>query len=46
MHDAARRAADEIPNATFLSLPGHTHVSAEGEVDQVLDAIRGFLRSH
>ena len=24
MHDAARRAADEIPSATFLSLPAHT----------------------
>ena len=46
MHDAARRAAGEIPNATFLSLPGHTHVSAEGEVVRVLDAIRAFLRSH
>ena len=46
MHDAARRAAEEIPNAKFLSLPGHTHVSAEGEVEQVLDAIRAFLRSH
>lgn len=45
MHDAARRAADEIPNATFLSLPGHTHVSAEGEVDQVLDAIRSLFRT-
>lgn len=46
MHDAARRAAQEIPNAAFLSLPGHTHVSAEGEVGQVLDAIRQLLRSH
>ena len=46
MHDAARRAAEEIPTAAFLSLPGHTHISAEGEVDQVLDGIQKLLRSH
>lgn len=46
MHDAARRAAEEIPNAVFLSLPGHTHVSAEGEVRAILDPIRKLLRSH
>ena len=46
MHDAARRAAEEIPTATFLSLPGHTHLSSEGEVEQVLDPIRRFLRAH
>ena len=46
MHDAARRAAEEIPTATFLSLPGHTHLSSEGEVEQVLDPIRRLLRAH
>jgi pimeloyl-ACP methyl ester carboxylesterase len=46
MHDAARRAAEEIPTATFLSLPGHTHLSSEGEIEQVLDPIRGLLRAH
>ncbi|HVF08004.1 MAG TPA: alpha/beta fold hydrolase [Actinomycetota bacterium] len=46
MHDAARRAAEEIPNATFLSLPGHTHLSAEEEVGAILDPIRELLRSH
>ena len=46
MHDAARRAAEEIPTATFLSLPGHTHLSSEGEIDQVLEPIRRLLRSH
>lgn len=45
MHDAARRAADAIPNARFLSLPEHTHVTAEGEVELVLDAIRELLRA-
>ncbi len=46
MHDAARRAAEEIPNATFLSLPGHTHVSAEGEVAAILDPIQELLRAN
>jgi pimeloyl-ACP methyl ester carboxylesterase len=45
MHDAARRAAAEIPTATFLSLPGHTHFSSEGETDDVLRPIRELLRS-
>lgn len=45
MHDAARRAAAEIPTATFLSLPGHTHFSSEGESEQVLGPIRELLRS-
>lgn len=46
MHDAARRAADEIPAATFVSLPGHTHFSSEAEIDQVLGPIRDLLRSN
>ncbi len=45
MHDAARRAADEIPTARFLSLPGHTHFSTEGESALVLGPIRELLRS-
>jgi pimeloyl-ACP methyl ester carboxylesterase len=36
MYDGAARAASEIPNATFLSLPGHTHFSAERVGDQLL----------
>jgi pimeloyl-ACP methyl ester carboxylesterase len=36
MHDDARRGAAEIPTATFISLEGHTHVSAESEVAAVL----------
>ena len=46
MYDAARRAAEEIPSAAFLSLPGHTHLSAECEVGAILDPIRELLRSH
>lgn len=45
MHDAARRAAAEIPTATFLSLPGRTHFSSEVETEQVLGPIRELLRS-
>jgi pimeloyl-ACP methyl ester carboxylesterase len=46
MHDAARRAADEISTATFLSLPGHTHLSSEGEIERVLEPIRQLLRAN
>ena len=45
MHERARRAAEEIPTATFLSLPGHTHFSSEGEIDQVIGPTRELLRS-
>ena len=45
MHENASRAAAEIPNATFVSLPGHTHFSAErvsGELlPRVLELFRG-----
>lgn len=44
MIDDARRAASEIPNARFLSLRGHGHLSAPLEVDQVLPAVRDLLR--
>jgi len=43
MHAAAKRAASEIPTARFLSLRGHTHLSAPFEVDQVLPAVRALL---
>lgn len=44
MIDAARRAALEIPTARFLSLRGHSHLSAPLEVDQVLPAVLDLLR--
>lgn len=45
MHNDAKRAAAEIPSATFLSLPGHTHLSAPDEVDELLPHVLGLLRS-
>jgi pimeloyl-ACP methyl ester carboxylesterase len=36
MHDAAKRAAAEIPGATFVSLVGHSHISAFYEADDLL----------
>jgi pimeloyl-ACP methyl ester carboxylesterase len=36
MHDAAERAAAEIPGARFVSLAGHSHVSAFYEADDLL----------
>jgi pimeloyl-ACP methyl ester carboxylesterase len=36
MHDDAARAAREIPGATFVSLAGHSHISAFYEADGVL----------
>ena len=36
MHDNAKRAADEIPGATFVSLAGHSHISAFYEADALL----------
>ena len=36
MHDCARRAAAEIPDAKFVSLAGHSHISAFYEADDVL----------
>jgi pimeloyl-ACP methyl ester carboxylesterase len=45
MHDGAERAADEIPGAGFVSLAGHSHLSAFYEADalllpRVLDLLR------
>jgi pimeloyl-ACP methyl ester carboxylesterase len=45
MHDDAERAAAEIPTATFLSIPGHTHISAPDEVDELLPHVFDLLRS-
>jgi len=36
MHDAAKRAAEEIPGARFVSLSGHSHISAFYEADDLL----------
>ena len=45
MHENARRASSEIPGAVFLSLSGHTHFSAEGEVDELLSHVLDLFRS-
>jgi pimeloyl-ACP methyl ester carboxylesterase len=45
MHHNAARAAAEIPNARFLSLPGHTHFSAERVADQLLPHVLELFRS-
>jgi pimeloyl-ACP methyl ester carboxylesterase len=36
MHDDAKRAAEDIPGAKFISLAGHSHISAFYEADDVL----------
>lgn len=36
MHDNAKRAADEIAGAKFVSLAGHSHISAFYEADDLL----------
>ena len=36
MHDDARRAAKAIPGAKFVSLAGHSHISAFYEADDLL----------
>jgi pimeloyl-ACP methyl ester carboxylesterase len=46
MHDDAKRAAEEIPGATFISLAGHSHISAFYEAeDLLLPHILELLRS-
>jgi pimeloyl-ACP methyl ester carboxylesterase len=45
MHDGAARAAAEIPGATFISLPGHTHFSAERAGEELLPRVLAFLSS-
>jgi pimeloyl-ACP methyl ester carboxylesterase len=45
MHDDAKRAAEEIPGATFVSLAGRSHISAFYEADvQLLPHILELLR--
>lgn len=46
MHDGARRAAEEIPGATFVSIEGMTHIAAFYEADELLlPHILALLRS-
>ena len=45
MHEGAARAAREIPGAVFLSLPGHTHYSADRVTDEVLPSVLELLRT-
>jgi pimeloyl-ACP methyl ester carboxylesterase len=46
MHDDAKRAAEEIPGAKFVSLAGHSHISAFYEADELmLPHILELLRS-
>lgn len=45
LHEGAARAAAEIPGARFLSLPGHTHFSAERVSDQLLPRVLELFRS-
>ena len=45
MHGQAARAAAEIPGAEFLSLPGHTHFSAERVTDLLYPRVRALFRS-
>jgi hypothetical protein len=46
MHDDAKRAAEEIPDASFVSLAGHSHISAFYEADDLLlPHILDLLRS-
>ena len=45
MHAGAARAAAEIPGATFVSLPGHTHFSAERVGAELLPRVLAFLRT-
>ena len=45
MHENAARAAAEIPGAVFVSLPGHTHFSAERVADELLPHVLELFRS-
>lgn len=44
MHDNARRAAEEIPRGTFLSLKGQNHFTASHETDVVMPYILSLLQ--
>ena len=45
MHEGATRAATEIPGAIFLSLPGHTHFSAERVADELLPHVLSLFHA-
>ena len=50
MHDDAQRAAEEIPGAIFVSLTGHSHITAFYEADtlllpHILDLVRSATPS-
>lgn len=45
LHEGAERAAAEIPGARFLSLPGHTHFSAERVSALLLPSVLELFRS-
>ncbi|HEX6207263.1 MAG TPA: alpha/beta fold hydrolase [Actinomycetota bacterium] len=45
MHQNAARAAAEIPTASFLSLPGETHFSAERVAGELLPRVLELFRS-
>jgi len=44
-HDGAKRLAGEMPNATFVSLPGLDHWTALTQTEDLLPPIKAFLRS-
>jgi pimeloyl-ACP methyl ester carboxylesterase len=43
-HDGARRAADEMPDARFVSIPGMSHDTGFASSRKALEAIGDFLR--
>lgn len=43
MYADARRASEQIPSARFISLAGHSHLSAPFEVEQVLPDVRALV---
>ena len=45
MHENAFTGGGEIPGATFVSLPGHTHFSAESVADQLHPRVLELFRS-
>ena len=44
VHDRQRAAADALPNASFVSLPGLGHAEAMGEVATLRPAILDLMR--
>jgi pimeloyl-ACP methyl ester carboxylesterase len=45
MHENAARAAAEIPGAAFISLPGHTHFTAERVASELLPHVVDLFRT-